>query len=143
MPTLTNQMMREIIVDHYSYPRNKRMPTSARYKKIHMHSDNCIDDLDIFVKIENDIVIDACFEGVGCAISTASTDIICELVKGKSSSEALNIIANYDAMIHEQEYDPDVLDEAVVFMNTSKQAARIKCATIGSDAIGEIIKNEK
>ena len=34
-------------------------------------------------------------------------------------------------MIHEEEYDDTVLDEAIVFMNTSKQAARIKCATIG------------
>ena len=42
-------------------------------------------------------------------------------------------------IIDEEEYDDTVLDEAIVFMNTSKQAARIKCATIGWDGMEEII----
>lgn len=140
MPTLTNQMMREIIVDHYSFPRNKREPKSAKYEKIHMHSDNCIDDLDIYVLKDNRIVIDACFTGVGCAISTASTDILCDLVKGKTIEESDRILSNYEAMIHEKPYNEDILDEAIVFMNTSKQAARIRCAMIGCSAIKELIK---
>ena len=41
----------------------------------------------------------------------------------------------------EEEFDESVLDEAIVFVNTSKQAARIKCATIGWDAMEEIICN--
>jgi len=140
MPTLTNQMMREIIVDHYSYPRNKREPINSNYRKIHMHSDNCIDDIDVYVLEENGIIKDACFTGIGCTISTASTDILCELVKGKTIKEADEILAIYDAMIHEAPFDENVLDEAVVFMNTSKQAARIRCAMLGCTAIGELIK---
>ena len=42
-------------------------------------------------------------------------------------------------MIHEEPYDESLLDEAIVFMNTSKQAARIKCATIGWDAMNQIL----
>ena len=48
MPTLTNDMMRSIIMDHYSDPQNKHQPPHDGYEKVHMHSDNCIDDLDIF-----------------------------------------------------------------------------------------------
>ena len=100
MLTLTNDMMRSIIMDHYSNPTNKHEPTSDKFEKIHMHSDNCIDDLNIFLLVENNIVRDACFEGVACTISTASTDIMCDLLKGKNIEEAKYIIKQYDNMIH-------------------------------------------
>jgi nitrogen fixation NifU-like protein len=142
MLTLTNDMMRSIIMDHYSNPTNKHEPNSDKFEKIHMHSDNCIDDLNIFLLVENNIVKDACFEGVACTISTASTDIMCDLLKGKNIEEAKNIIKQYDNMIHEQPFDEEVLEEAIVFINTSKQAARIRCATIGWNAADMILKGK-
>ena len=142
MLTLTNDMMRSIIMDHYSNPTNKHEPNSDKFEKIHMHSDNCIDDLNIFLLVENNIVKDACFEGVACTISTASTDIMCDLLKGKNIEEAKYIIKQYDNMIHEQPFDEEVLDEAIVFINTSKQAARIRCATIGWNAADMILKGK-
>ena len=142
MLTLTNDMMRSIIMDHYSNPLNKHQPTSDKFIKVHMHSDNCIDDLDIFLLIENDVVTDACFDGVACTISTASTDIMCDLLKGKKTDEALNIVKQYDNMIHEQPFDEEVLEEAIVFINTSKQAARIRCAMIGWNAADQILKGK-
>ena len=38
-----------------------------------------------------------------------------------------------------KEYDADILEEAVAFQNVYKQANRIKCATIGWNAIKEMI----
>ena len=140
MPTLTNDMMRSIIMDHYSNPLNKHQPASEGYETVHMHSDNCIDDINIFLLIKDNKVVDACFDGVACTISTASTDIMCDLLKGKSKEEALNAITQYNHMIHEEPFDDEVLDEAVVFINTSKQAARIRCATIGWIAAENILK---
>ena len=134
MPTLTNDMMRQTIMDHYSHPSNKQQPKNDKYISTHMHSDNCIDDIDVFLLVENDKIIDACFDGIGCAISTASTDIMCDLFIGKSLQEANYIIEQYMKMVHEEEFDDEVLDEAIVFINTAKQAARIRCATIGYNA---------
>lgn len=142
MPTLSNDMMRSIILDHYSNPINKHDAPDASYEKVHMHSDNCIDDLDIYLKVENDIITDACFNGVACAISTASTDIMCELLRGKNTKEGKYIIEQYHHMIHEEEFDDSVLEEALAFINTSKQAARIRCATIGWNAADEILKDK-
>ena len=141
MLTLTNDMMRQIIMDHYSNPLNKHQPNNDKFIKVHMHSDNCIDDLDIFLLVEDNKIIDACFDGVACTISTSSTDIMCDLLKGRTFEEAKNIIKQYDNMIHEQPFDESVLDEAVVFINTSKQAARIRCATIGWNAADKILKD--
>ena len=142
MLTLTNDMMRSIIMDHYSNPLNKHQPDKDGYIKVHMHSDNCIDDLDIFLLIKDNIVIDACFDGVACTISTSSTDIMCDLLKDKTVDEANNIIEQYQHMIHEEPFDEDVLEEAIVFINTSKQAARIRCATIGWNAADKILKGK-
>ena len=141
--SMTNEMMRSVIMDHASHPENKHEPKTEGYEMIHMHSDNCIDDLNIYLLIENDKVIDACFEGVACTISLSSTDIMCDLIKGKSKEEALYMIEQYNHMMHEEPFDDEVLDEAVVFINTSKQAARIRCATIGWTAADKILKGEK
>ena len=141
--SLTNEMMRAIIMDHSSNPTNKHVPSSEGYEKEHMHSDNCIDDLDIYLKLDNNKVIDACFEGVACTISLSSTDIMCDLVKGKSKEEALYMIEQYNHMMHEEPFDEDVLEDALVFINTSKQAARIRCATIGWNAANKILLEAK
>ncbi len=137
--SLSPQMMRQIIMDHYDNPTYKREPKNDKYHSVHMDSTNCVDDILVYVLEENGKVIDACFTGVACTISTASTDIMCGLMINKSIDEAKYILTQYLNMIHEKEYDDSVLDEAIVFMNTSKQAARIKCATIGWDALDEII----
>ena len=141
--SLTNEMMRAIIMDHSSNPTNKHTPSGEGYTKVHMHSDNCIDDLDIYLKVENDKVVDACFEGIACTISLSSTDIICDLIKCKTTKEALYMIEQYHKMMHEEPFDDEVLDEAIVFINTSKQAARIRCATIGWNAADSILKENK
>ena len=142
MPTLNSNMMRQIIMDHHSNPINKHQPKSSDYIKVHMHSENCIDDLDIFLLVDNDKVIDACFDGVACTISTASTDIMCDLLKDKEFAKSKYIIEQYDNMIHEKPFDEEVLEEAIVFINTSKQAARIRCAMIGWNAANEILKDK-
>ncbi len=143
MPILmTNAMMRQIIMDHYSNPQNKHQPPKEGYEKVHMHSDNCIDDLDIFLLVKDGKIIDACFDGVACTISTSSTDIMCDLLKDKDIEDGRNIIEQFQHMIHEEKFDEGVLEEAIVFINTSKQAARIRCATIGWNAADEILKDK-
>ena len=42
-----------------------------------------------------------------------------------------------------EEYDEDLLEEAVVFQNTGRQANRIKCATIGWNGMQELIDMSK
>jgi nitrogen fixation NifU-like protein len=142
--SLDPQMMREIIMDHYSDPDNKKVPEDlSGYLKIRMDSDSCIDDITIYLKSENGKIVDASFDGIGCTISTASTDILCNLIKGKSVKDALYILKQYDNMIFEKPYDETVLDEAIVFKNTHKQAARIKCAMIGCRGLEDLMEGKE
>lgn len=142
--SLNPQMMREIIMDHYSNPIHKKVPSDLTgYLKIRMDSDSCIDDITIYLKVENGMVIDASFDGIACTISTSSTDILCDLVKNKSIDEAMYILKQYSNMIYELPFDKEVLDEALVFENTHKQAARIKCATLGCNGLHDLLEEKK
>lgn len=143
MPTLTDpQMMRAVIMDHYEHPHNKRDPKGSGYKSVHMDTVGCVDDIHVGLKIVKGVIQDVVFNGVACTISTASTSIMTDLLRGKTLSEATFIIDQYMKMIHEQPYDAQALDEAIVFKNTYKQAARIRCATIGWLGAQQIIQQE-
>lgn len=132
-------MLRQIIMDHYQYPRNHELTDDENYGTRHMAIDSCIDDIKVQAKIKDGQIEDVRFDGVACTISTASTSIMTELLKGKTVNEALTIIAEYNKMIDLQEFDYEPLQEAIAFVNVGKQANRIGCATIGWRAITELI----
>lgn len=136
---MDKEFKREILMDHYTRPTNKRTVEDNKYKLIHNASDSCIDDVKVQMNVEDGIIKDVCFDGVGCTISTASTDIMCSLVKGKSISEARKYLDNYYNMINEKEYDEDLLEEANAFDTLYQQANRIKCGTIGINAIRDLL----
>ena len=62
-----------------------------------------------------------------------------DLVKGKTIAEAKEIMNNYFAMIDGREFDENMLEEAVALQGVSKQANRIKCATIGWHGLEKLI----
>lgn len=137
------QLLREIIMDHYDHPRNRGLIEDETYKKVNMNSDTCIDDLDIQVKFDGDKIADVRYDGEACAICTSSTSIMSELVIGKTKEEAKRIIENYMNMIYERDYDEDLLEEAIAFKNTHKQANRIKCATLGWNGLVKLIEESE
>lgn len=145
MPISINpQIMREIIMDHYSNPIHKGVPENKdEFLSVRMDSDSCIDDITIYLKVENDVVKESYFDGIACTISTASTDILCDLVLDKSKKDALYVIEQYQNMIYEKEFDEEAVGELIAFVNTHKQAARIKCATLGSLGIKELLEDKK
>ena len=132
-------LIREIIMDHYEYPRNKKLKNDSKYTKVNLDSESCIDNIDLEVLVEDGTIKDISFDGVACTISTASTSIMSELLKDKSVEEANVIIENYLNMLYGKDYDEELLGEAAAFVNTSKQANRIKCATLSWNGLKDII----
>ena len=136
-------VLRSIIMDHYEYPRNHELSDDPTYMQRHMASESCIDDIIVQAKVSEKGIEDIRFDGVACTISTASTSIMSELLKGKSKEEAQRIIDQYFAMIDGSKYDEALLEEAVAFHTVGKQANRIKCATIGWNAMKEILADSE
>ena len=133
-------ILRELIMDHYQYPRNHGLVDDSSYASCHMASDSCIDDITVQSKIVDGVIKDIRFYGVACTICTASTSMMSELLKGKTTDEAKKIMDNYFNMMEEKPYDEDMLEEAIAMCNVHKQANRIKCATIGWKAMKKMME---
>lgn len=138
---MDKDIKRSIILDNYQNPNNKRV-SGTDYVKINTRNVSCIDNLDIYLKIENDIIKDVSFEGEACVISISSTNILTNLLIGKTKEEGIYLIDNYLKMINEEEYDKEVLNELLVFDDTSKQPSRIKCATLSANGIKDYLEKE-
>ena len=136
---MDREYKRIILLDHYNNPNNKKPVDDKRYRSVHNASESCIDDLTVYMWAEDGVIKDLVFSGIGCTISTASTDIMCDLLKGKSFIEAKKILNNYENMVSEKPFDEDMLEEANAFDTLYQQANRIKCGTIGIHAIEELI----
>ncbi len=81
-----DQLYREAIIDHYKHPRHKgHLPDPD----IHYHDTNpfCGDEVTIELKVEDGVVVDAAFDGRGCAISQASASMMMEEIIGMPVEE--------------------------------------------------------
>ena len=91
---MSDQLYREAILDHYKHPRHKG---KLENPDIHYHDHNpfCGDDLTIDLKVEDGIIVDAAFDGHGCAISQASASMLMEEVVGMSLEPARALDKEY------------------------------------------------
>ena len=112
---IDRNIKREIMLDNYQNPFNKKIPNDKSYIKVNTNNESCIDNLDIYFKIEDNIIKDITFFGEACAISTSATSIMNRLLIGKTKEEVLNILDNYENMINEKEYNKDVLKDLNVY----------------------------
>ena len=80
----------EKVMDHFTNPRNVGMITDASGIGT-VGNPICGDVMKMFLKIENDIIVDAKFKTFGCGAAIATSSMVTEMVKGKSITEALTI----------------------------------------------------
>ena len=137
---MDQNLKRSIILEHYQNPKNKGLIDANGYIRINMNNESCIDEIDLMVKIDNDIITDIRFDGEACAISTSATSIMIDTLIGKKVLEAKTIINNYYNMIEEKEYDSEVLEQAIVYDDIYLQPNRKKCALISWNGIEKAIK---
>lgn len=141
---MDKELKRSIILDNYQNPSNrKRKDDNDDYIKLNSRNVSCIDNIDLYIKLNNNIIEDITFEGEACVISISSTSIMTNLLIGKSIDEAINIIKNFDNMIEEKEYNKDLLEEAIVYDDVSKQPSRKKCATLSWHGLYDKLINIK
>jgi len=136
---MDSNLKREIILEHYQNPKNKGLIDDNTYLKINMNNESCIDEVNLMVKVEDGKVKDIRFDGEACAMCTSSSSIMTEVLIGKTLEEVKNILQNFLNMIDEKDYDPLVLEEAVVYDDTYKQPNRKKCVLLSWWGIEKIL----
>ncbi|MBP5204385.1 SUF system NifU family Fe-S cluster assembly protein [bacterium] len=135
---------RNIILDNYQNPSNKGLPDSndKSYTKVNSRNESCIDNIDVAAKINNEKLEDIKFDGEACAICTSCTSVMTKQFKGKTLEEAKEIVTNFENMINEQPYNPEILGEFNIYDEIYKQPSRKKCALLPIEAIKKIIQND-
>lgn len=137
---MDKEVKREIILDNYQNPMNKGLKEDDSYIFENTNNESCIDNIDMMMKVENNIIKDILFDGEACAICTSATSIIIKSLIGKTLEEAESIIVNYQNMINEQEYDKELLGELNVYDDIYMQPNRKKCALLPSNAVEKILE---
>jgi len=106
------------------------------------HNPSCGDDLTLVVKIKDELIEDASFIGSGCAISSASSAMLVELIKGKTLDETKKLLDVFFKMMYGEELsslEEDMLEEAKLLEITKDMPARIKCSTLSWHSLKIII----
>ena len=132
-------LYKEVILDHYKNPRNKRpMPdaglTCSRNNPL------CGDEITVFAHVEDGAVADVAFQGQGCSISQSSASMLTEAVKGKSVQDAERLTLEFRGMMAgEVEPDEDEFGDLVALKGVVKYPIRIKCAVLAWDVLQEAL----
>ena len=123
--TALGDLYTEVIGEHSRSPENKGELAAATVRE-RGHNPSCGDEITLELQIEGDIIKDAAFTGVGCAISQASTDIMIDLMRGKTVEEAKRLAELFTSMIKREVTDDaalEELDEAIALKNISNMPA--------------------
>ena len=83
-------MYSDKVLDHFKNPRNVGEIENADGVG-EVGNAKCGDIMKMFLKIENDVIVDVKFKTFGCGAAVATSSMATELVKGKPLSEALKL----------------------------------------------------
>ena len=136
---MNQDLKRTIILENYQNPTNRGLIDDDSYIKVNMNNESCIDEINLMVKVENNVITDIRFDGEACAICTSATSILINTLVGKTVDEVKNIYENYEKMINEEEYNAEILEDAIVYSDIAKQPNRKKCALLPWWGIKKII----
>ncbi|MEA4134386.1 SUF system NifU family Fe-S cluster assembly protein [Mycoplasma sp. 2704] len=121
---------REMIMEHYKNPVNKKDLDD----KFQTHySNTCSDKVQLDIQWENDKIKEANFNGIGCAIFVASTDMFLSLIKNKTKEEVSNLISLFEKFVNQEQLSHEQitkLENLWVFYNVKSHLNRVNCALL-------------
>ncbi len=116
-------MYSEKVMDHFSNPRNVgEIPDANAVGTV--GNAKCGDIMKMYMKIENDVIVDIKFKTFGCGAAIATSSMATELVKGKTIEEALKLT-----------------NKAVVEALDGLPAVKLHCSVLAEDAIHAAIND--
>ncbi len=126
-----DNLYQDIILDHNRRPRNFAALSGAT---AHAEGKNplCGDQVEVFTKVEGDVLAEVTFQGSGCAISRASASLMTAAVKGKTRTEAATLADQVHQMVTGTGPAPEGagLASLKALSGVHKFPARVKCASL-------------
>ena len=113
----------EKVMDHFMNPRNVGTIENASGVG-EIGNAKCGDIMKIYLKIENDIIVDCKFETFGCGSAIASSSMATEMIKGKSIDDAMKLT-----------------NKAVAEALSGLPAHKLHCSVLAEEAIKSALKD--
>jgi len=113
----------EKVMDHFTNPRNVGKIEDADGVG-EVGNAVCGDIMKIYLKIENDVIVDVKFNTFGCGSAIASSSMATEMIKGKPLSQAL-----------------ELTNKAVAEALDGLPAHKMHCSVLAEEAIRAAIKD--
>jgi len=135
------ELYQSVILDHNKRPRNFGEPNCAN-RSAQGVNPLCGDQLTVYLSVEDGVVKDVGFKGIGCAISTASASLMTEAIKGKEIGEAEHLFEGFREMVTSGPNAPEGggdLGKLSVFSGVREFPMRVKCATLAWHALREAL----
>ncbi len=126
------ELYQQVIIDHGRNPRNFGHLEGCTHRKDGFNP-LCGDKLTLCLKLQGDLIVEAKFEGEGCAISTASASLMTQAVKSLTIAQAEALFAAFQHMAVQGNPSPEVLAQLgklSVLRGVCAFPARVKCATL-------------
>ena len=121
------ELYQEFIIELYKNPLNFGRIADADYKA-QIYNSTCGDMVELFLKVNEGMIIEAKFIGKGCAISQASSSLFTGYLKGKWVDQLGSI--DKDAVL------------ALIKINLEKNPTRMRCALLPFEAMKKAIKKD-
>ena len=137
---MLDDLYKEVILDHYKSPRNKRELPDAT-ASLQKNNPLCGDEVLIHARLEDGKVAEVTFEGQGCSISQASASMLTESVAGKTVEDAAGLTRQFRGMM-EGSVDPDedAFGDLIALKGVVKYPVRIKCAVLAWDVLQDVLE---
>ena len=144
-------LYREIILDHYRTPRNRGELETPPATRAEGFNPLCGDEIVVYVDVDDaGTISDVKIGGQGCSISQSSASMMSAAIKGKSVTEARDLVRAFKEMmsIHESGLDGELdeidieadLGDLEALRGVVKFPVRIKCATLSWNTLVQALE---
>ena len=144
--SLSDELYRETILDHYHHPRNQGVIESPTVE-VEGVNPLCGDELTLFISVDSDENIQEIkIKSRGCSINTASGSMMTELIAGQPLSKAEEFVNIFKTMMlnKDQELElPEEMEDLEALQGVKRYPVRIKCALLPWNTLMEGIQTAR
>jgi nitrogen fixation NifU-like protein len=136
------ELYKEVILDHYKNPRNKRDLPGAELT-CSKNNPLCGDEITVHAHVADGVVEGVAFEGSGCSISQASASMMTEAVAGQPVDRALGLASEFRSFMEgAAEPDEESMGDLIALKGVVKYPVRIKCAVLAWDVLQDALQSD-
>jgi len=145
MENTLNDLYRDIILEHYRYPRGRK-PVENPNIENEGQNPLCGDSIKMQVRVKNDKIEDIGIDCSGCAICAASSSMLAEVIKGKSLKEVRRLTETVKGLLKgDDKANANGLElgDLEALEGVRKFPVRIKCALLSWTTLADGIETWK